>query len=159
LRCPVIVLGPSAFVPHRPLPLARLPFSAPGGGRLAPQLRYTRINMILNWSVPAGALPVAVPGDCPRPFGLRPSPTAATRSAPFLRPRRRSPRSPTALHPDTWHYTTPEEKKQSKKLMLKKKWWGMQPTTSCSHTLYERVYKFFILLRAISANINAKTRR
>jgi len=123
------------------------------------QLRYTRINMILNWSVPAGALPVAVPGDCPRPFGLRPSPTAATRSAPFLRPRRRSPRSPTALHPDTWHYTTPEEKKQSKKLMLKKKWWGMQPTTSCSHTLYERVYKFFILLRAISANINAKTRR
>ena len=44
LRCPVNVLGHTAFVPHRPLPLARLPFSAPGGGRLAPQLGHTRIK-------------------------------------------------------------------------------------------------------------------
>ena len=38
LRCPVDVLGLSTFVPHRPLPLAPLPVSAPGGGRVAPQM-------------------------------------------------------------------------------------------------------------------------
>ena len=36
LRCPVNVLGASAFVPHRPRPLAQLPVSATGGGRIAP---------------------------------------------------------------------------------------------------------------------------
>ena len=64
------------------------------------QLRYTRINTFMKLDSKAGALPVAVPDECPRPIGLRPSSTAATRSAPFFRPRRRSPRSPTALHPD-----------------------------------------------------------
>ena len=36
LRCPSNVLGAHAFVLRRPLPLAQLPVSATGGGRIAP---------------------------------------------------------------------------------------------------------------------------
>ena len=44
-------------------------------------------------------LPVAVPGECPRRYRHRPSPTAATHSARFIRHRRRSHRFPIPPHP------------------------------------------------------------
>ena len=49
--------------------------------------------------IPAGALPVAVP-EISCSLLAREISTAATRSAPLFRHRRRSPCSPTALHPD-----------------------------------------------------------
>ena len=66
------------------------------------QLRYTWIYANMKKVPKAGALPVAVPEKI---IGLALTSifsTAATRSAPFIRHWRRSPRSPTALHLDKY---------------------------------------------------------
>ena len=60
LRCPAHVLGTSAFVPRRPLPLAQLPFPAPGGGRIAPPRRPANIHQ----SATDGASRAPPPTSC-----------------------------------------------------------------------------------------------
>ena len=72
----------------------------------------------------AGTLPVAVPEISCSLFAREIS-TAATRSAPFIRHWRRSPRSPTGPHPDTEGIIHDEFGKSNQNLSGDRKIWEL----------------------------------
>ena len=88
---------------------------APKAGALPTALHLDKLPLFILLLIGISALPVAVPGSFLGVKHLRHLPTAATRSAPFSRHRRRSHRSPTALHLEIsvmCYYTRLREKKQ-----------------------------------------------